>query len=134
MVTVKTYNQIKKSSGRVVFAKPGKMSWTYDAPNGNRVVSDGKLLKVDPETNEVAGMVSVGGFSSSHLAVYGDGVWTLVQANKGGFRLVRVDPRTMHVVAYKDLKPFYSIAPGGLAAGGGYVWFSSGEGLARVSP
>jgi hypothetical protein len=99
--------------------------------------SDDKLLKVDPETNEAAGMVSVGGLPS-HLAVYGGGVWTLVQANKGGFRLVRVDPRTMHVVAYKelykDLRPFYSIAPGGLAAGGGYVWFSSGKGLARVSP
>jgi hypothetical protein len=49
-------------------------------------------------------------------------------------RLVRVDPSTMHVVAYEDLRPFYSIAPGALAAGGGYVWFSSGKGLARVSP
>jgi streptogramin lyase len=92
---------------------------------------DGKLLKVDPETNEVAGMVSVGAFSPQ-LVVYGGGVWTLVQAE--GFRLVRVDPSTMHVVASEEFRPFYSIAPGGLAAGGGYVWFSSGEGLARVSP
>jgi outer membrane lipoprotein carrier protein len=51
---VKTYNQVKKSSGRVVFAKPGKMNWTYDAPNGNRVVSDGKVLKVyEKENNQL---------------------------------------------------------------------------------
>jgi hypothetical protein len=92
---------------------------------------DGKLLKVDPVTNEVAGMVSVGAFSPQ-LVVYGGGVWTLVQAK--GFRLVRVDSRTMQVVASENFMPYYSIAPGGLAAGGGYVWFSSGDGLARVSP
>jgi outer membrane lipoprotein carrier protein len=48
---VKAYNQTKKSSGRVVFEKPGKMAWTYDAPNGNRVVSDGKSLKVYEKDN-----------------------------------------------------------------------------------
>ncbi len=47
---VKAYNQTKKSKGRVVFEKPGKMSWTYDN-NGNRVVSDGKLLKVYEKEN-----------------------------------------------------------------------------------
>jgi streptogramin lyase len=94
---------------------------------------DGRLLKVDPETNEVAGMVSVGYFAwDSPLVVYGDGVWTMVQTNT--IRLVRADPSTMDVVAYEDLKPFYSIAPGALAAGGGYLWFSSGKGLARVAP
>lgn len=51
---VKAYNQTKKSSGKVVFAKPGKMSWTYNSPNGNRVVSDGKLLKVyEKENNQM---------------------------------------------------------------------------------
>jgi hypothetical protein len=102
---------------------------------------DGKLLKVDPETNEVAGMGSAGGASwESPLVVYGGGVWTMVQAGvpqkpaKAAIRLVRVDPTTMHIVASEYLTPFYSIAPGALAAGGGYVWFSSGEGLARVSP
>ena len=34
----------------------------------------------------------------------------------------------MHIVASEYLTPFYSIAPGALAAGGGYVWFSSGRG------
>ena len=112
--------------------------------------SDARLLKVDPATNEVAAMVSVGEYSS-HLAVYGGGVWAMVQAEaplkhpKPGkskttlgcceYRLVRVDPRTVHVVASEYLRPFYNVAPApGLAAGGGYVWFSSGDGLARVSP
>jgi DNA-binding beta-propeller fold protein YncE len=103
------------------------------------VSSADKLLKVDPETNEVAGMISVGA-DYSHVAVYGGGVWALGQSGtpqkpfKPAFRLVRVDPSTMDVVASEYLTPFYSIAPGGLAAGGGYVWFSSGKGLARVSP
>ena len=93
--------------------------------------SDDKLLKVDPETNEVAGMVSVGA-DYLQVVVYGGGVWAIGQAE--AFRLVRVDPSTMHVVASEDFRPFYSIAPGGLAVGRDCVWFSSGEGLARVSP
>jgi hypothetical protein len=116
------------------------------------VSSADKLLKVNPETNEVAGMVSVGADDGpralvSHVAVYGGGVWAMGQAwirrehPKPGrskwmpaFRLVRVDPSTMHVVASEYLTPFYNVAPGALAAGGGYVWFSSGKGLARVAP
>lgn len=51
---VKAYNQTKKSSGTVIFAKPGKMSWSYDTPAGNRVVSDGKTLKVyEKENNQM---------------------------------------------------------------------------------
>lgn len=49
---VKAYDQRKKSSGVVVFARPGKMSWTYDEPRGNRVVSDGKLLRVYEEASK----------------------------------------------------------------------------------
>ena len=92
---------------------------------------DGNLLKVDPATNEIAARVSVGD-SPSHLAVYGGGVWAMVQVKE--VRLVRVDPRTMHIVASEDIGPIPKIGTGGLAAGGGYVWFSSGDGLARVSP
>lgn len=49
---VKAYDQRKKSAGLVVFARPGKMSWTYDEPKGNRVVSDGKLLRVYEEASK----------------------------------------------------------------------------------
>jgi outer membrane lipoprotein carrier protein len=43
---IKVQNKKKESRGRVAFEKPGKMSFVYDAPNGNRVVSDGKVIKV----------------------------------------------------------------------------------------
>ena len=43
--TIKAYNRTKDSHGKVVFEKPGKMSWRY-AANGNRVVADGKTLRV----------------------------------------------------------------------------------------
>ncbi len=44
--TVKAYNQTKSSRGHVTFSKPGKMNWVYDDPAGNRVVSDGQVIKV----------------------------------------------------------------------------------------
>ncbi len=50
--TIKVQNVQKVSSGKVVFEKPGKMSWQYDAPNGNRVVSDGTTIKVYEKENE----------------------------------------------------------------------------------
>lgn len=39
------------SNGSVVFEKPGKMSWRY-ANNGNRVVSDGKIIKIYEKENK----------------------------------------------------------------------------------
>jgi outer membrane lipoprotein carrier protein len=50
--TIKVQNVKKVSSGKVTFEKPGKMSWHYDAPNGNRVVSDGTTIKVYEKENE----------------------------------------------------------------------------------
>lgn len=41
----------KKSFGDVLFAKPGKMSWRYKN-NGNRVIADGKLIRVYEEENK----------------------------------------------------------------------------------
>ncbi len=49
---VKAYNEKKSSSGSVVFSKPGKMSWTYKEPLGNRVVSNGAQLKVYEAANK----------------------------------------------------------------------------------
>jgi streptogramin lyase len=93
---------------------------------------DGNLLKVDPATNEVAARVPLDVVFTSYLAVYGGSVWAMGQAEQ--FRLARVDPGTMRVVASEDIGPTQKIGEGGLAAGGGYVWFSSGDGLARVAP
>jgi outer membrane lipoprotein carrier protein len=42
---IKAHNKAKHSQGQVIFKKPGKMSWRY-SNNGNRVVSDGKIVKV----------------------------------------------------------------------------------------
>lgn len=49
--TIKAYSRTKDSGGKVVFEKPGKMSWRYTT-NGNRVVSDGKVLRVYEEENK----------------------------------------------------------------------------------
>ena len=48
---VKAYDKTKDSSGSVIFEKPGKMSWRY-TNNGNRVVSDGKLIKIYEKENK----------------------------------------------------------------------------------
>jgi outer membrane lipoprotein carrier protein len=49
--TIFAYNKQKESRGRVAFVKPGKMSWRYTT-NGNRVVSDGRVLKVYEAENK----------------------------------------------------------------------------------
>ncbi len=49
---VKAYNHEKTSSGHVTFAKPGKMEWVYDDPKDNRVVSDGKTIRVYEASNK----------------------------------------------------------------------------------
>jgi outer membrane lipoprotein carrier protein len=49
--TVKAHQKVKNSKGQVMFQKPGKMSWRY-ATNGNRVVSDGKLIKIYEKDNK----------------------------------------------------------------------------------
>jgi outer membrane lipoprotein carrier protein len=47
---IAAYDKYRDSNGSVVFQKPGKMSWRYEN-NGNRVVSDGKLIKVYEKEN-----------------------------------------------------------------------------------
>lgn len=49
---VKSHNVRKESKGKVTFAKPGKMAWDYENPAGNRVVSDGTVLKVYEAANK----------------------------------------------------------------------------------
>jgi outer membrane protein assembly factor BamB len=100
---------------------------------------DGRLYKVDPATNKVSAMVSLGEWSS-HLAILGGAVWATVQGPSREayappkIRLVRVDPGAERIVASEDIGPASKAGDGRLVAGGGYVWFASGDGLARVSP
>jgi outer membrane lipoprotein carrier protein len=49
--TIKAQNTQKVSKGTVSFEKPGKMSFRYDEPNGNRVVSDGTTIRVYEKEN-----------------------------------------------------------------------------------
>lgn len=49
---IKANAQKKNSSGTMKFQRPGKMSWTYDPPNGNRVVSDGKIITIYESDNQ----------------------------------------------------------------------------------
>jgi outer membrane lipoprotein carrier protein len=52
------YQRTDRSSGRVVFKKPGKMRWDYDKPNGKVIVSDGsKLLVFEPGEDGDKGQV-----------------------------------------------------------------------------
>lgn len=48
---IAAYNKFKDSNGTVAFEKPGKMSWRYQN-SGNRVVSDGKIIKVYEQENK----------------------------------------------------------------------------------
>jgi outer membrane lipoprotein carrier protein len=48
---VLAYDKTKDSAGSVIFEKPGKMSWRY-TNNGNRVVSDGSLIKIYEKENK----------------------------------------------------------------------------------
>ena len=49
---MKSHNLRKESKGDVTFEKPGKMDWQYATPAGNRVVSDGSVLKVYEAANK----------------------------------------------------------------------------------
>jgi hypothetical protein len=124
---------------------------------------DGRLFKVDPTTNKVAAMVTIGQ-GSSDLSVYAGAVWATFQVGfkqagcegaseasayvatfepsctESEWRaidqehLARVDPGTEQVVASEGIGPVEKVGYGRLVAGGGYVWFASGGGLARVAP
>ncbi|RYZ07068.1 MAG: outer membrane lipoprotein carrier protein LolA [Myxococcales bacterium] len=48
---VQAYDKTKDSAGSVIFEKPGKMSWRYTS-NGNRVVSDGNVIKIYEKENK----------------------------------------------------------------------------------
>jgi outer membrane lipoprotein carrier protein len=54
----KLYQRTDRSSGRVVFKKPGKMRWDYAQPNGKVIVSNGsKLLVFEPGEDGDKGQV-----------------------------------------------------------------------------
>jgi outer membrane lipoprotein carrier protein len=54
---LRIYSRYERSRGSVTFAKPGKMRWDYDAPNGKIVSSDGRELTMldPPDSGEPGG-------------------------------------------------------------------------------
>jgi outer membrane lipoprotein carrier protein len=54
-----------EARGEVIFAKPGRMRWSYESPAPSLVVSDGKTLWIhDPEAQEVQELTLGPGFLS----------------------------------------------------------------------
>lgn len=54
-----------EATGRVVFAKPGRMRWVYETPEPSLVVTDGEILWLyDPSTEEAQRMRVTGDFLS----------------------------------------------------------------------
>ncbi len=51
----------RRSKGRVAFAKPGRMRWTYEEPEKSLVVSDGKTLWLYDESRREVQQLSVAG-------------------------------------------------------------------------
>ena len=60
-----TAGSVSASRGTVIFAKPGKMRWSYEQPEPSLVVSDGRWLWIyDPAHAEVQKMPMGDGFMS----------------------------------------------------------------------
>ncbi len=92
----------------------------------------GKVVRIDPETNEIAETIPVGPGSGPGgigcLAVGAGGIWV----TRGGDHdsLVRIDPATDQVVATVDLpNPDYWNE---VVVGGGMVWVAIGGPNARL--
>jgi outer membrane lipoprotein carrier protein len=119
--TIFAYNKKKESQGRVAFVKPGKMSWRY-TNNGNRVVSDGRLLKVYDADNKQSYEQEVGksAYPAALSFLLGEGKLTASFAIKklsaetvgfkGGYVLVAIPkeptPAYQKMLLYVDGKTF----------------------------
>jgi outer membrane lipoprotein carrier protein len=88
--TVRAHNKTKDSLGTVTFEKPGRMSWRY-ANNGNRVVSDGKLIKVyDKEARQMyEQQLGKSQYPAALAFLIGGG------SLKTSFKWIKVDPKQM---------------------------------------
>jgi outer membrane lipoprotein carrier protein len=119
--TIFAYNKKKESQGHVAFAKPGKMSWRYTS-NGNRVVSDGRLLKVYEAENKqlYEQEVTKSAYPAALSFLIGEGKleasFTLKKLNadsvgfKGGYVLLAIPreptPAYQKMLLYVDGKTF----------------------------
>ena len=99
------------ASGRVEFAKPGKMRWEYEAPQPSLVVSDGSTLwLVDPEAKEVQVLAVDEAFLSGTVIHFLLGDGRIVDAFAVSARncadevtILRLDPREAASYEYLEL-------------------------------
>ncbi len=92
----------ERKTGEVLFAKPGKMRWTYQTPEQSVVVSNGSTLWIyDVEAESVTRLAVTSGFLSGAAVQFllGDGVILEtfdVRASRCGARRVSLDlvPKT----------------------------------------
>ncbi len=89
--TVAAYNKTKDSTGSVVFEKPGKMSWRY-TNNGNRVVSDGKTIRIYEKENKqmYEQPLEKSQYPAALSFLLGGG------SIKQSFKLTKLDPKQMN--------------------------------------
>lgn len=86
---IKAYDKTVDSSGSVIFEKPGKMSWFYT--NGNRIVSDSKLIKVYENDNKQMYVQPLGNTPYAAVLAFLTGQGSLKQ----GFKLTRMSSTQM---------------------------------------
>jgi outer membrane lipoprotein carrier protein len=90
--TVPAYSKTKDSAGSVIFEKPGKMSWRY-TNNGNRVVSDGKIIKIYEKENKQMYEQPLEKSQYPAALSFLTGTGSLRQS----FKLIKLDPKQMGV-------------------------------------
>jgi YVTN family beta-propeller protein len=83
-------------------------------------ITDQSVVRVDPSTNEIAGVVAVGAQPESVAFGAEEGLWV---ANFGERTVQRIDPETNTVIRTEG---GITGNPTGLAVGGGFVWVSNG--------
>jgi len=89
--TAKAYAKTKEGTGFVILEKPGKMSWRY-TNNGNRIVSDGKIIRVYEKENQqmYEQPLDKSPYPAALAFLVGSG------SLKQSFKLGTVDPKAMH--------------------------------------
>jgi outer membrane lipoprotein carrier protein len=91
--TIKVQNVTKVSTGRVAFAKKGKLSFRYDRPSGNRVVSDGVTIRVYEKENQQMYEMKVGKSQYPAALAFLEGSGKLTR----DFTLRKLDAKQMKV-------------------------------------
>jgi len=89
--TAKAYAKTKEGVGVVILEKPGKMSWRY-TNNGNRIVSDGKVIRIYEKENQqmYEQPLDKSPYPAALAFLVGSG------SLKASFKLTKIDPKTVN--------------------------------------